>query len=366
MNGSSGGSIAEVADGVAARSAGSPTSYAPVDAARSASRASAGHLRAIEGGSSNSRPTASTCRSGFDTVRYRYRENRDRFLGLGVEMGVAHHARGEVRRSEAGVTVGAFPDGHVYVEGRVAAILYGQDDHRLCSLAELNEAAHLAAGIAGVPAPDLERVAFGRYDQAAELAFEDGREGMALMRLAASADVPWLKTGVEGAKRDDLETVYWRTQRGRSTVLRLYDKGVEAGIAGPGELLRLERQRRFRKSREVSVASLRPEDLRESYVGRELRTLVGIEREHELVTRAGAIESLRSLLAHGTISRRTADALVSFVVLGADELPERTARYRWAQLRRHGIVLDSLRGDGRVVDLAGYVRRFVDQWEVAA
>lgn len=338
---------------------------APV-ATREARSGATGHLRAIQGGFSNSRPTASTCRSGFDTVRLRYRGHRDRFEGLAIETGVSHHARGEVRRVEDGISVGAFPDGMVYAEGRVAAILYGQDDHRLCTLAELHEAAHLAARRAGLPIHDLDDVALGRYDQAAELSFADGSEGMALMRLAASADVPWLKTGTDGGKRDDLETVYWRTQRGRSTVLRLYDKGVEAGIAGPGELLRLERQRRLRKSREVSLGSLRSEDLRESYVGRELRKLAEMERGHELVTRAGAVESLRSLLGQGAISRRVADGLVSFLVLGDDGLPERTARYRWAQLRRYGITLDSLRGDGRVVDLAGYVRRFVDQWEVAA
>jgi hypothetical protein len=254
-----------------------------------------------------------------------------------------------------------------YVEGRVAAILAAggvPDDHRLATVDEVERAAAVGELVAGVSGS--RDVAVGRGDLAAELRFADGAEGLAVLRMAASVDLPWLKATTEGSRRDGLETVAWRVTRGRSVVLRLYDKGRETGDAGPGEWLRLERQRRYRKAREVAVASLRGLDLGAAFVGRELRQLVATEREHELVTRAGAVEALRSLYGQGAISGRALESLAGFLTCGGEGLPERTVRYRWAQLRRLGICLDSLDGDGRTLELADYVRQFADQWAVAA
>lgn len=326
-------------------------------------------LRLLEGGCSNSRPTATSGSTGFDTVRVRYRGD-DRSYSAAKGRRHAIVARGELRLLDVGegVTAGVFPDGMAYVEGRVSAILAAggvtDDDHRLASVEEVERCAEVGALVAGVDGAEV--VAVGRADQASELRFSDGREGLAVLRMAASVDLPWLKASTDGSRRDGLETVSWRVVQGRSIVLRLYDKGRETGTAAPGEWLRLERQRRYRKSREVAVGSLRGLDLHATFVGRELRALVELDREHELVTRASAIESLRSMLRRGVISGRVCESLVGFLVCEGSGLPGRTVYRRWAELRRLGICLDSLDGDGRRLDLAGYVRAFADQWAVAA
>lgn len=94
----------------------------------------------------------------------------------------------------------------------------------------------------------MRPVGVGRADLASELRFSDGRDGVELLRAVSYVDLPWLKVGTEGGKRDSLETVSWRTVNGRSVVMRMYDKGRETGLAAPGEWIRFERQRRRRNA----------------------------------------------------------------------------------------------------------------------
>ena len=201
-------------------------------------------LRVLSGGASNSRPSLKSETPGIDTVRLRHRDPR---AGMYDRLRSRPHvagARGEVYVQDRGARWGAFPDGMAYVEGRVAALLDGPEAHYLATPAQLVEASELFADTVG--ADDLGEVVTGRLDLASELTFDDPREGLTLMRAAAALDVPWLKTGTEGSKRDGLETVAWRAVNGRSIALRLYDKGRESGTAEPGTRLRGERQRRRR------------------------------------------------------------------------------------------------------------------------
>jgi hypothetical protein len=313
------------------------------------------------GGASNSRPTATSCRpgaAGFDTVRVRLRDQDgayDRARGSGAAL----QARGELRLTRGGVTVGAYPDGLVTVEGRLAALLHGEDDHRLLGPEALNDAPAAAAELFG---GDPRGAAIGRADLASELHFGDGREGLSLLHAASRVDLPWLKSGSEGVKGQRVETVAWRTVQGRSVVLRLYDKGVETGQAEPGEWVRLERQRRYRKDRERTVAQLLAVPLAETFAGRELSSIVEAGTVVSVCDQVSAVECIRLAVARGEVSRSLAGSLVGFIHLGAKGVPPRTVRYWASALRRLGVAFDPNIGGRDVVPIGDYLGRFSEAW----
>jgi hypothetical protein len=209
-------------------------------------------------------------------------------------------------------------------------------------------------------------VALGRGDLASELVFPDGREGLELLRAASYVDLPHLKAGTEGGKRMGLQTVAWRPVRGRSIVLRLYDKGVETGQAAPGSWLRLERQRRWRKGRERTVDDVLASGLREAFVGRELLALVSGVEDVVVCDRDGACERLRRECARGRITGAMLEKLSGYVVQDGFGLNERTSYRRAADLRSLGIALNPNEGGASVVSLGDYMRRFTEPWELAA
>ena len=243
-------------------------------------------LELLEGGASNSRQSdtsVASAASGFDTIRLRFRRQEDAYHQAKVAH-AALHARGELRRTANGLTIGAYPDGLVTIEGRLAALLYGEEDHRLLGADDFVRAPEAAADLFGLDL-DAAPVGIGRADLASELVFTDGREGQEFLRALSYVDLPWLKVGVEGAKRDNLQTVYHRDIRGRSVKLRCYDKGVESETCAPGTWLRLERQRRWRKEREPTVNDIVARGLAEEFAGRELRAVVAGHDEVTVVTR---------------------------------------------------------------------------------
>lgn len=292
------------------------------------------NLTLLEGGASNSRLTAKSGTPGVDTVRYRFRDQTERYLGLQYEAGVQHGARGEVRRTEGGVTVGAYPDGLVYVEGRLAAILNGEQDHSLRPGSELRAGAEAAAARAGVQAQ--AQAAVGRLDVTGELWFDEPEDGRRFLSSLAELDVPWLKTGTEGGKASGVETVYYRTARGRSVVMRAYDKGVETGQAPAGRWVRVERQRRYRKSREQDASTVASLDFAEVFAGRELARLT--EHRDSLIGDVPAqVGRLRAAVDRGSIPAATAERLAGYLLLHGRGLPARTLYRREAELRAHGI-----------------------------
>jgi len=293
-------------------------------------------LRVLEGGASNSRPTAKSGRAGLDTLRFRWRDKSaaDRAAGLVHERGVYHDGRG-VRRTEDGVTLGAV-GGMLYLEGRAAAILDGPENHELVPPSELVEVARVAAERAGVAG---SVAAIGRLDLASEAVFDRGADGRRFLAALATLDVPWLKTGTEGGKGAGLETVYWRTVNGRSVKLRAYDKGVESGTAAAGERIRLERQARFPKARERVAHELVDEAAR-LYVGRELRTLVELAPgRHDVGDVPAAVDTLRARVERGQLRPQAAERLIGYLALHGEGLPARTARRREAELRSLGIAV---------------------------
>jgi hypothetical protein len=302
---------------------------------------------------------------GYDTTRLRYRDDVDAWGALG-RIDHREGARGERWAMREGVRIGAYRDGLAYVEGRVAAIVHGRDDHRLCSRDELETAAERGAELlaeAGVLVDvDASTARVGRCDLAAELLFGDGRDGLALLRAAAHVDLPWLKAGTEGERRTGLETVYWRNVRGRSIQLRLYDKGRETGSDEPGRWLRLERQHRARKARERTVAEFAPLDHAQLFTGREL-VAIAAAAEQVRVDRPRAISELRQLHDRGTIDARTLERLAGFVATEGHGLSRATRYRRWSELRSHGVELDLHDGDGaEVVPIGAYVRELGERW----
>jgi hypothetical protein len=320
-------------------------------------------LELLDGGASNSRQSdtsvASTA-SGFDTVRLRFR-HQERAYEQAKAARSAVHARGELRRTTNGITVGAYPDGLVTIETRLAALLYGEDDHRLLGADDFVRAPEAAADLFGLD-PDAAPVGVGRADLASELVFADGREGQEFLRALSYVDLPWLKVGVEGAKRDNLQTVYHRDVRGRSVKLRCYDKGVESQTCAPGTWLRLERQRRWRKEREPTVDDVVARGLAEEFAGRELRAVVAGHDEVTVCDPPAAADRLRELYTQELITGDAMHRLGAFVWFGAEGLHPRTAQRRAAELRRLGLALNPHEGGRATVPVGEYLRAFAAAW----
>jgi len=320
-------------------------------------------LQVLEGGASNSRLSdtgVAYAGSGFDTIRLRFRQQEGAYLKARVAH-AALHARGELRRTTGAITIGAYPDGLVTVEGRLAALLYGEDDHRLLGADDFVRAPEAAAELFGLDL-DAAPVGVGRADLASELVFADGRDGHEFLRALSYVDLPWLKVGTEGGKRDRLETVYHRNVRGRSVALRCYDKGVESEARASGTWLRLERQRRWRKDREGTVHDVVGRGLAEAFVGRELRAVVAGDDEVTVCDPPAAAQRLRELYSEETITGDTLHRLGAFVWFGDEGLHPRTAQRRAASLRRLGLALNPHEGGRATVPVGEYFRAFAAAW----
>lgn len=312
-------------------------------------------LRLVEGGAANSRPTPETWnRHGIDTVRYRYRADPHAYAKFAHAGASSEGPRGELHRRADGVRIGAHRDGMLYAEGRLAAILNGPDDHALLPMTALEQGADAAAQRFGFDV-DPNDARIGRLDIAAELTFDDGRDGLAFLHALSLADVPWAKVGTEGKKREHIETVNFRTVRGRQILMRAYDKGIEAGIAPPGELIRLERQRRYRKTAEKTVAMARELDPRKLFIGRELASLIDVTAEVVCDT-WGAIDRLNELVHRGQMKATKADSLAGFLARGGEGHCSSTWYSRWAQLRAWGIIVDPLAREGTNVPVGRHLR----------
>jgi hypothetical protein len=316
-------------------------------------------LTLIEGGATNSRPTPETWnRHGVGTVRYRYRADTNAYEKFARAGASNEGPRGELHRQVDGIRVGAHRDGMLYAEGRLAAILNGPDDHSLLPMAALEDGAAAAAQRFGFDV-DRSDARLGRLDIAAELRFDDGRDGLAFLHALSLADVPWAKVGTEGKKREHIQTVNFRTVRGRQILMRAYDKGIEAGIAPPGELIRFERQRRYRKSAERGVAQALELDPRDLFIGRELKSLVDVTAETVCDT-WGAIDRLNQLMWQGRIKAPKADVLAGFLVRRGEGHRSSTWYSRWADLRTLGIVIDPLARERTAVPVGRHLREMAD------
>jgi len=257
--------------------------------------------------------------------------------------------------------IGAYPDGMVYFEGRAAAILnQDREDHSLLPVHGITTAERVARKLvqdAGAPIPD-EVARLGRIDLAAELRFGDARLGSAFLHSLASLDVPWCKSRVDGRKGEYVETVSFHGTRGATIYLRAYDKGVESGTARPGHRIRVERQRRYRKSSEPTPTDFAVSDIRRAYLGREFRLLADLPS----ATVCDVPDALETLIDKAS-SWRQFERLAGFICAGGYiEYPRDKQYARMAELRSLGIFVDPSQRERLEVPVGRYLQTLAAAW----
>lgn len=266
----------------------------------------------------------------------------------------------------AGYRVGWFPGvGQVFAEGHPAGRGNLADVASLPAALEsvvgelANVGIRLTTGRAlRAPLRGREpRPGFGgirRLDAAADLRFSDGEQGLAVLDVLAQISPPRCAHGVYYSADGRGETVILRGYGGRRMLGRVYDKGLEAGTAPRGELIRLEDQRRFQAGRRPT-ADLGPATVHQLFRRRFDYTarapMVTLATLHELRDRLG------ELVADGTVTPRRAERVAGFLTMETLGQPvgrsRSTLSRRRAEARELGLVLARLPGTKRQdVDLA--------------
>jgi hypothetical protein len=322
----------------------------------------------VVGHTSNSRVDDSfvAVGAGIDTVRFRFRSCDDafrRFAAAAVQIG----HRGDLVVQRDGVRLGCTRDDLVYAEGRLAAILEGPESKRLCGQAELADGAEvLRMRLAELGVKARDTVAFGRLDLASDLMFANGGDGLAMIRAASFLDVPRAKTGTDGRKAGKLESVTFRSTRGRRVIGRLYDKGVESASFEPGRLIRYERQLRYEKAREPSLADALRLPMRDLYA-KQLRAAVANSRQVVAAPVNPSLDVLMMLADDGKITYQQAERLAGYLAIRQRgdplQLPSRTRQRRERELREVGLVItDEAEAVMEAVPLGVYLAALESPW----
>jgi hypothetical protein len=307
---------------------------------------------------------------GLDTVRFRWRMDNQAYEGFSKNRLMTRGGEGysEGHRGERYVQtplgrVGVYRDGLVYMEGRAAALEAADpENHDLLDPVRITLAEQVARDLAlevGAPLDD-QPARLGRVDLASELRFSDDSEGSAFLHSLGSLDVPWCKSRVDGRKGDRIETVSFHGTRGKTIYLRAYDKGVEAGTDPPGNRIRVERQKRYRKDREIYASELNVFDLRRAFLGREFQSLVNLPSATVCDLR-GSIEAILDR----SCNWQQAERLVGFVVAGCSLLPHmgRSVQYdRYAELRSIGVFIDPAQIKRLEVPVGRYLQTLGAAW----
>jgi predicted transcriptional regulator len=188
--------------------------------------------------------------------------------------------------------------------------------------------------------------------------FSRGSEGQAFLHSLASMDVPWCKSRTDGRKGDHIETVSFHGTRGKTIYLRAYDKGVESKTLPPGERIRVERQRRYRKEREQTVAQLASADLHSIYLGKEFASLVNLPT----ATVCDVPEALQVLWERAGDWQQF-ERLAGYIVAGhAIDYPRATSYRRPAELRSLGIYVDPAQIERVEVPVGRYLHALSSAW----
>jgi len=184
-----------------------------------------------------------------------------------------------------------------------------------------------------------------------------GPSGLATLQGVAALDVPRMKPAVYGKPP---QTVYWQGERTRKVFARVYDKGLEAGTALAGELLRYEDQRRFAKDARRPVEHLEPAadfarrfaPLARSATGLRVMTLPVMQRE------------LSEAVNCGDYSHLEAERLLGYLMLDSawGRYPRSTWKRRRRELRDHGLVLADDFYEPVTVDLGAALDLAVGAW----
>jgi len=301
--------------------------------------------------------------SGLDTVRFRWRNpDGDSYYRFKAQAkNYQHGQHGEIRVPTELGQVGMYPDGLVFMESRVSALVDGsRDSHRLGEVHELHSAERVARDVAFKAGahPGFDDARLGRLDFASELTFRHGEAGQAFLHALSNADIPWCKSRTDGVKGRGIETVSFHGVQGKTVYLRAYDKGVESDTAAPGIRIRVERQKRWRKVREPFMHEVSGADLHSWYVGREFARLQDLPTAY-VVDVAGAID----VLWESCESPEQMERMVAYVVAGRiiDYHPKSRLR-RAAELRSLGVVIDYAQQERLEVPVGRYLQSLASAW----
>jgi hypothetical protein len=220
------------------------------------------------------------------------------------------------------------------VEDGLAAIGVPLDPRRTVRRwnADLPQCSDRRAGFAGVR----------RLDATCDLAFASPVHGLAALTGVAALTPPRVKMNVwreSGGRR--IETVALHGLAGGQLLGRWYDKGVEAGTARRGTLLRPEDQRRYKAHARLPVEAMTGEYVRSNFHGR----FVPLWKASKGIIVGTPIQlagRLAELQDEEALTPGQAKAVAGHLVLEAAGAQRQTVRQRRrdrALARRHGLVL---------------------------
>jgi hypothetical protein len=214
------------------------------------------------------------------------------------------------------------------------------------------------------------RAGLRRADATCTVRAPDGMTGLMLITaLAAAQRAAGAKSKVHFSKGGQPETVYKTTSSG-ATITRIYDKGIEAGIADRGVLIRMEAQRRYQSGVRPLVEELAasyPRDLFHKRFAQLVRASKGIKLSGPHHT----VQELIDRVDAGVLKPDHAEKLMGFVigqaVTGGEAwgLSETTAWRRARDLRSLGISYDDGVLDQVEVDVHAVLEEVLesDLWE---
>lgn len=166
-----------------------------------------------------------------------------------------------------------------------------------------------------------------RLDITADLGFDDGAQGLAVLAGVASMVLPRSKSSIwrETGGRS-IETVAFYGHSGRKMLARWYDKSVEANLGPRGTLIRPEDQRRYTGETRRDVSELTTDYVRAQFHCR----FLPLWRATKGVTVAGLpvlTTKLAELVEEDVLTPQEAIRAAGFLMLGDDlPFPARTAR----------------------------------------
>jgi hypothetical protein len=292
--------------------------------------------------------TAQAVEAGVDTVRLLYRLHDER------QQVAASELWARPRKLAGAMTVGYVRDYElIWVEGRPRT-LYG--DEGLLHPDALSDVDRLVRDhLRDVGATDARSVGLSRVDPTVTLRFETPAQGWAFLRGCAALDVPRRKPEVIGSP---VETAYWLTPAGRR-MERVYDKGLEAALARPGILVRMEAQTRHRAADRTTAEWWNMDRVQETFQKR-FGALAAAGSGLTVASEQTIREQLREWVLDGRIGATQARTLLGHLAAESVGMPmSRRTRYRnRAELRRLGLAhaLDGADGEDLSVDVGELLR----------
>jgi hypothetical protein len=183
-----------------------------------------------------------------------------------------------------------------------------------------------------------------RCDATVDIRPSSRSQGLAVLAgvAAVATTLPRAQAEVRYAKdgSGSVETVYVRGYSGVKILGRWYDKGLESGSAGRGEMVRAEDQRRYPKGHRRGVHELEAAYVRSKFQQR----FYPLWQATKGVTVAGVVvlhDRLAEMVQGGDLTARQAEQLAGYIALQRRGVRQKrsTTYNRRKQLRELGLVV---------------------------